>query len=151
MAATSPPDWWRDRAWWLALTLAVPVALLLIVARQRGVAMDFRGSWWMFVLVFPVLEELVFRGLIQGYLRRYSFLRDVPWWQISYASLITSLLFAAAHLLRPGDQVAALWAASTFAPSLVFGWARDRYGRVDAAIALHIAYNAGFAVVVSVQ
>jgi membrane protease YdiL (CAAX protease family) len=36
---------------------------------------------------------------------------------------------------------APLWAASVFSPSLVFGWAFDRYKNICAPVVLHFAYN----------
>lgn len=59
---------------------------------------------------------------------------------ISLANLLTSLVFAAVHLLRQPP----LWAALIFLPSLVFGWARDRHETLLSPILLHVCYNAGF-------
>ena len=59
---------------------------------------------------------------------------------ISLANIITSVLFAAMHLINQPP----LWAASVFFPSLAFGWLRDRYLNIHSSIALHMAYNAGF-------
>jgi len=60
---------------------------------------------------------------------------------ISMANVVTSLLFASLHLISQPP----LWAALVFVPSLVFGWARDRYITVVPSIILHVVYNAGFA------
>jgi membrane protease YdiL (CAAX protease family) len=59
---------------------------------------------------------------------------------ISGANLITSFLFAAAHLLHQSP----LWASLVFFPSLIFGWAREKYDSIVPSIVLHSFYNAGF-------
>ncbi|MFK8075994.1 MAG: JDVT-CTERM system glutamic-type intramembrane protease [Granulosicoccus sp.] len=88
---------------------------------------------------YPILEELVFRGAVQSaLLSRGQLYRSFA--GVTVACLITSLLFAAAHLVRHPP----LWAALIFVPSLVFGWARDRHQSLYSPIALHITYNAGF-------
>ena len=91
-----------------------------------------------FVLVYPVLEELVFRGLVQGELRRR--LPSSPATSVSLANLLTSILFVVTHLLYHPP----LWAAAVFLPSLVFGYLRDRYGSLLPPILLHVFYNAGY-------
>lgn len=90
-------------------------------------------------LIYPLLEEVVFRGGLQpGLFARGCLHRSIA--GISAANIITSVLFAALHLFNQP----ALWAALIFFPSLVFGWARDRYGNITASIVLHMFYNAGF-------
>ena len=93
----------------------------------------------MSVVAYPILEEIVFRGAIQSTLLKYPGLTKTAI-GISAACLITSVVFAAAHLLRQPP----LWAALIFLPSLVFGWARDRHKTLFSPIALHMSYNAGF-------
>lgn len=97
---------------------------------------------WFFlsvVLVYPVLEEIVFRGLLQGWLleRNWGRSRLGP---VTAANAIAALLFALAHLVHqpPG------WAAAVILPALVFGYFRERHG-LWTAIVLHVLYNAGFA------
>jgi uncharacterized protein len=90
------------------------------------------------VLVVPVLEELVFRGLVQGaLLERWPRQRLGP---LSAANALTSFLFAVSHLVYR----APLWAAAVFVPSLVFGYFRERHGTLASPILLHCWYNAGF-------
>ncbi len=59
---------------------------------------------------------------------------------LSKANLLTSLLFAGAHLFVQSP----LWAAAVIVPSLIFGAFRDRYKSVDPAIILHSFYNLGY-------
>lgn len=91
------------------------------------------------VVTYPVLEEIVFRGAVQGALLNWTALRR-SFAGISIACVITSSLFATAHLLTQS----AVWATLVFIPSLVFGWARERHKTLYSPILLHMFYNAGF-------
>jgi membrane protease YdiL (CAAX protease family) len=92
----------------------------------------------MLILVYPVLEEIVFRGALQTWLRRQTWgLRQRH--EVTTANLLTSIVFTAAHFVRRPT----LWSAGVIFPSLVFGFFRDRYGTLYAPIALHIFYNSG--------
>lgn len=90
-------------------------------------------------LAFPIVEELVFRKVVQGnlYLTAWG---NRSWHGISNANLITSILFGCFHLI--GHSF--LWAAATIIPSLIFGFFRERYQQIKPCIALHIFYNAGY-------
>ena len=87
----------------------------------------------------PLLEEMLFRGVIQGQLREARW-GKAEWLGMSYANLLTSALFALSHLLYH----APLWALAVFAPSLIFGHLRDRYASIYPSMLLHIYYNAGY-------
>jgi len=130
---------WRDAAFWVAL-LAGPVCWGLLLAIGQPIAGP--PEWLVvaqLVLLMPVLEEIVFRGGIQAALHnRLFFARHVA--GISIANVVTSIFFAAMHLFSQPP----LWAALVFFPSLVFGWARDRYVSIVPCILLHAVYNAGF-------
>ena len=90
------------------------------------------------ILVYPVLEEIVFRGALQGWLRSKSWgLRQRS--GVTVANILTSIVFTAAHIVRGPI----LWSAGVVFPSLIFGFFRDRYGNLYAPIALHIFYNSG--------
>ena len=90
-------------------------------------------------VVYPVLEELAFRGLLQGKLSQYEMgSRTVV--GISYANLATSLLFVFCHLW--GHTV--LWALATFFPSIVFGYFKDKYQSVTPTIVIHVYFNVGY-------
>ena len=90
------------------------------------------------VLVYPVLEEIVFRGLIQELVHDY--LSKAVLGPVSIANLLTSLLFTGMHFVYHPP----LWAALVFFPSLVFGFFKDRTRGLTAPIILHVFYNAGF-------
>ena len=90
------------------------------------------------VVVYPLLEEIVFRGLVQELVHEYISAQSLG--PLSVANLLTSLLFTGMHFLYH----APLWAALVFLPSLVFGFFKDRTGKLAAPIVLHGFYNAGF-------
>jgi len=96
------------------------------------------GTFLLLAGAYPVVEELVFRGGVQGELARWvPRTRRGP---VSAANLATSALFSGLHLLSHPP----LWAAAVFLPSLVFGAFRDRRSGVGAPILLHGWYNAGY-------
>jgi hypothetical protein len=85
-----------------------------------------------------VVEEIVFRGLVQELVHDYISQRWLG--PLSIANLLTSCLFTGLHFLYHPP----LWAALVFFPSLVFGFFKDRSGHLTAPILLHVFYNAGF-------
>jgi len=90
------------------------------------------------ILVYPILEEIVFRGALQGWLRRKTWgLRHR--FGFTVANILTSFVFAAFHFIRRPN----IWSAGVVLPGLVFGFFRDRYGNLYAPTALHIFYNSG--------
>lgn len=133
---------WHDAQWWLAL-LAGPAFYCLLIAA----GFNYAGPKWIaaqpllfavLVLVYPILEEIVFRGMLQEGLSR----RLKPWvfGPISKANLITSLVFCGLHVFSH----APLWAAAVFLPSLVFGYFRERHAGLVSPIILHAFYNGGY-------
>jgi membrane protease YdiL (CAAX protease family) len=102
----------------------------------------------MLLLVFllPILEELAFRGLIQGYLSEFTSIRERRA-KLTGANWITSLLFTAAHALYHALPQTLL----VFIPSLIFGELRDRYQSTIPSILLHCYYNLGFFLTLSIR
>lgn len=92
------------------------------------------------VVVAPVLEEIVFRGGLQTWLYQKPRMQGRLLNCISYANLITSVVFAAFHAFSQPP----LWAMAVVIPSLVFGWARDQTQSVWPGMVLHAWYNLGF-------
>jgi membrane protease YdiL (CAAX protease family) len=118
---------------WLTCYLTVRPELNLLWPLQAP------GRFLLLAFLYPILEELAFRGFLQGWLV------DTPWgarqWRgLSAANAVTSATFAAAHLLAHPWP----WAAATFFPSLVFGFFRDRYRRLAVPMGLHVFYNLGY-------
>ncbi len=128
--------------WFLAAVAAGPAAWALLALwapfGEPGWLVERPWRFLALVVMYPVLEELVFRGLLQGALLRNGWGRRIAG-PVSAANLAAALAFAAAHLLRATPA----WAAAVILPGLVFGYFRERHG-VGAAIALHVFYNAGF-------
>lgn len=89
-------------------------------------------------IVYPIVEEIVFRGLVQEALSK-SF-KSKPLGPISLANLATSVLFSGMHFIYHTS----LWATAVFIPSLVFGYFKDKYQSLLLPIVLHIYYNSGY-------
>ena len=88
------------------------------------------------LILSGLAEEVVFRLVLQGEFHRL--LRSgFPLPGVSRANISASAVFAALHLVHHPP----LWALSVFFPSLVFGWAMDRYKSVLPPALLHICYN----------
>lgn len=135
---------WRDRQYHLAL-----VSALVFWALLYGLGLT-HPSWhwvvvspWLFVsliLLQPVLEEVVFRGALQGWLMQQTWGRQA-YMHITCANILTSVIFTAMHLLHH----APLMAASVMLPSLLFGYFRDRYEAwLVPSMLLHCFYNLGY-------
>lgn len=131
--------------------LALVAGVLVLLAIHTWVLPPYHWvvwlGWdvWLAMLLWqPIIEELLFRGVIQGELRRRPWGKR-EWLGITEANLITSLLFVAMHFINHPP----FWALAVFFPSLVFGYFRDRCDSVIPAIALHILYNFGYFVAVA--
>lgn len=129
---------WRDRHFHLALAGA-PLLLVCVAfyapSMLEGKALGMVGIA-MLLLWQPLIEEILFRGFIQGALEQTRF-GDRQVAGITVANVFTSLLFATAHLVHQSP----IWAMLVFFPSLVFGYFRTRHEGIAAPILLHVAYN----------
>ena len=90
------------------------------------------------LLIFPVLEEIVFRGLIQDYLSNKTIGWD-SFLGITWANWLTTLLFCVTHLVTRSMLVASL----VIVPSLLLGALRDRGFSIKALAAIHLYWNGG--------
>ncbi len=90
------------------------------------------------IVVYPVVEELCFRGFLQEQLLSLAFARR-QYLQITIANILCSLAFVALHAIYH------VWAFAlmVFIPSLVFGFFRDRHHSVIPGMVLHSWYNSG--------
>ncbi len=86
------------------------------------------------VVLPPIVEELTFRGFLYSGLKRRM--------GIIGAALLTSILFAAPHLLE-SDGGGLLWSAGidTFTLSLVLCYLREKTGAIYAGIGVHSLKN----------
>lgn len=136
---------WSDPLLWAAL-LAGP-ALCWVIAWLPGIgwspgqalrAENAAITLGLLIVVYPILEECLFRGNLQPWLGQQL---SGGLGRLSWANLVTSVLFTALHFVFHPP----LWAAAVFVPSLVFGFFRERHQRLDTAILLHASYNASYA------
>ena len=122
-----------DKAYLIALLLPFPIWIYF--SDLNGINYLSVNEILMLLILFPVTEELFFRGIIQPIIyKKFS----KTWRSISVANVLTSLLFSVTHLFNHNP----IWALSTFFPSLVFGWSKDRYNTLLAPLMLHCYYNA---------
>jgi uncharacterized protein len=141
------------RPGWLELPFLIAVALgpltwaLLFIILMPGlesfsVSAGLGTDPFLFLklsLVFPIVEELAFRGYLQSRLLNHDWAK-FEFSGITIANLVTSLLFCSAHAFY--HPLA--WSIAIILPSLLFGYFRDRYGSVIPGIVLHCFYNAGY-------
>lgn len=90
------------------------------------------------VLLYPFLEEIVFRGAIQGAIANI-YRKDV-FFGISAANIATSVLFSGLHFFHHPM----LWSIAVFVPSICFGYFREKYNHLVSPIILHMFYNSGY-------
>jgi hypothetical protein len=136
------PPFLKDRFYILALLAGVIAWMLLWFTAIPTFAVERDSIVRIIILTviwYPLLEEILFRGIIQNYLF------NKPWGCETFASLsvanwITSLLFASVHFwYQP-----VMWAILVIIPSLAYGFFRDRFVSIYPSILLHSFYNAGF-------
>lgn len=125
-----------------AALLAGPVvALLLGLFPGVGLKPGLPAGGWQallfFLLVYPVLEEWVFRGGLQPWLAQHITRACGP---LSLANLLTTLVFTVLHFIYHPP----LWALGVAIPSLVFGYFRERHDSVATPMLLHAVYNASY-------
>ena len=90
-----------------------------------------------FVILMPVVEELLFRGILQEQLYRILPKDKGRQLNISFANLATSVIFSLTHWLFR-DSVTALL---VFPASLLFGWLYERHHTLTLPLAVHILAN----------
>jgi membrane protease YdiL (CAAX protease family) len=131
--------WPPDPHLTLAVLAAIPAWLALALALgARMRSPSGYAAWASLVLVQPAIEELVFRGVLQGQLLRLTAARKLG--PLTLANLLVTVGFVAMHLpVQPPG-----WALAVAVPSLVFGHLRERFDSVAPAMAMHAFYNAGF-------
>ncbi|MDG1899235.1 MAG: CPBP family intramembrane metalloprotease [Phycisphaerales bacterium] len=100
---------------------------------------DASGWRWalvaMIILMVPVVEETIYRGLLQESLRRHRTLTNGSSW---LAITIASVIFTVMH----GGVTSIEGLVSLFVLSLGLGWAFARTGRLITPIVMHAGFNA---------
>lgn len=129
-------SFYKDPVFHMLLISPLAIWLLIFIENPHFLTIKIRPLL-MVVVIIPIIEEIIFRGLLQTWLaKRYS--RKLIF--ITQANLITSCIFVLAHLYQH-NLIMALY---TFVPSLIFGYSRDRYKRLMPSIILHSSYNGGY-------
>jgi membrane protease YdiL (CAAX protease family) len=125
--------------------LAVSVGLLVALA-YAWIAHTLMQAPWRFwehwrdmlvlVILYPVVEEISFRGFLQSMLSNQESLQK-SFGIITLSNIITTLAFVTIHFIYNPPQKALM----IFFPSLVFGYFKDRCHSVIPSIVLHVIYN----------
>jgi membrane protease YdiL (CAAX protease family) len=88
----------------------------------------------MVIGIVPVLEELLFRGFLQGAFRRFFSVRT--------AILFSSFIFALFHFSLGQGVNNMTILVSLFILSLFLGFLKERQGNLWGSIAMHMTFNA---------
>lgn len=139
----APRIWLRDNHLRWAVLSALPVWLVLgLLVGPHLRAPSGWVAWASLVLVQPLLEELVFRGLLQGQVLRLLASQGQPrrLGSLTVANVLVTVGFVALHMRAQPLG----WALAVAAPSLVLGHLRERTGSVWPPVLVHAFYNAGF-------
>lgn len=130
--------------YYISYLVIVTVAGLLVpslnVDQQQQLGFNPIGTWQLaltfisLVLLPPLVEETLMRGYLYTSLKK-----GLP--QLA-AALVTSVIFASAHL-QAGSGAPLLWVAAidTFVLSLFLIWLREKTGSLWASITLHALKN----------
>ncbi len=124
----------------VSVTIALLMEILLGISPNAAIVEDIQDSQitigltrslvlfaFFVALVVPVLEEIIYRGLLWGALEKRGMREEA-------ILVITSLVFAAVHL-EPARFVI------LFILGLLLGYGRIRTGRIGASVAAHIYIN----------
>lgn len=124
------------RVFWLACALVAPPVAWAIAAAGFPMPVHDPLRDLVAIAAWSVAEEIVFRGGLQPLLARAFGTRGRSW-PVTPANVATSLVFAGLHAWRHGAVVA----LGVFPVSLLYGFARERTGRVAPAALLHVGFN----------
>jgi len=126
------------RFWWACALGAAPIAFAVAAAGYPMATMNPPRDLALLTL-WSVLEEVVFRGVLQPALARAFERRQMRTGSsaLTLANVVTSALFAAFHLWRHPLAVA----LGVFTLSLIYGKARELSGHWWPAAALHAGFN----------
>ena len=132
----SVKNFYEDHVFISLVLIPIPFWLLLYIYNGFQQIEDLK-LFFTLILVYPILEEILFRGLIQSTIAK-QFSKN--WLIISQANLITSALFVSLHFISHPP----LWALAVVIPSITFGYIQERVNNILAPITLHATYNAGY-------
>lgn len=102
-----------------------------------GVRLNPGAFWVVGIILAPIAEEVLFRGVVFGFIREQNAVA---------AYIISAFLFSLYHMwegILAGFNPAMLWALVLWVPaSIVLGWSYARGRTVLAPIVLHVLLNA---------
>ena len=128
--------------------LAIPFWVGAVLSHEAGFVTFYApieiNDWIAIGIFYPLIEELVFRGLFMGFLSRYSIFSRGRF--VSTNNILTSLIFAACHSLVSKILVNGLL---VFLPSLWLGVIRERLGSVWMCCVIHAIWNLGLLAVLT--
>lgn len=132
---------YQDPVFWVLVAAgpSVVVVIPLVVSNFSAAPLDKLIQVILIVLVYPCLEEIVFRGAIMESLSRSKSF-NLKWGWLSCANLISAALFSLLHLWGQTWE----WALAMFMPGLAFGFAKERWGSLMFPVFLHVFYNTCF-------
>lgn len=135
----SAPSCFRNYQFLLALVAGVIVLWLIHdMLPPFSSSVAFHWKLWISLVIWqPLVEEILFRGIVQGQMRKMAWGKRA-WLNISAANVVTSILFVSVHMINNPP----LFSIAVIAPSLLFGYFRDSCNSVYPAILLHSAFNA---------
>lgn len=85
------------------------------------------------VVIAPIVEEIMFRGTLQQYLKKFFSVRT--------SILITSIIFACFHFSSTQSLGNVSLIASLFVFACFLGYTYERQGSIFASIGLHLGFN----------
>ena len=95
--------------------------------------------WYLkLALLYPFLEELVFRGLVQSQV--FRFLRKNKLGLFTLSNVLASLVFCGFHMFTHNP----VWVGLLIIPSLYFGFLKDKYHSLKQPVLMHAFFNAGY-------
>ena len=123
----------------LIFAVVAPLFIWLFFPQEAGFSPqnNLFGAMVFFVLT-PIIEEVLFRGFIQGSLLQQVWFKQISA-GISRANWTTSGVFATAHLWQHSPHLF----LGYFAVSLLLGYFREKYKGVVIPIFLHGYFNFG--------
>lgn len=102
----------------------------VLEALSTATATQIAAAGWLAVVAAPMMEEFVFRSLLQGWLEKHA-RREALW-----PAAVSAAVFAAAH---QGQGYAPI---ALFFFGLVIGYVYQRTHRLVACVVMHMAFNA---------
>jgi membrane protease YdiL (CAAX protease family) len=96
------------------------------------------------IVLVPIAEEIMFRGLVTGELRKMPLIQDhCGRWGMVVANLVSGVIFAGVHCISaPQDQWPLIVVSMTIMGTMLSWFAYDRAHTIWPGVLAHIVYNA---------